>query len=150
MLFFYGHILPHINYASNIWDGCADQHMKKLNSLHRRAVKLIHSKKDIPTDQKLKDLGVLSLNKQLKLNKAVLMYKVTNGLSPKYLEPLCQKPSIRYGSVNLIVPFARIDKYQTSFSFSGSLLWNTIPKEIRIKPSLAAFKRAYKFYLSTN
>ena len=70
LLFFYGRILPHINYASNVWDGCADQHMKKLNSLHRRAIKLIHSEKNIPTDQKLEKLGVLPLNKQLKMNKA--------------------------------------------------------------------------------
>ena len=67
LLFFYGRILPHINYASNVWDGCADQHMKKLNSLHRRAIKLIHSEKNIPTDQKLEKLGVLPLNKQLKI-----------------------------------------------------------------------------------
>ena len=47
LLFFYGHVLPHMNYASNIWDNCADQHMKKLNSLHRRAIKLINSRKKI-------------------------------------------------------------------------------------------------------
>ena len=29
LLFFYGHILPHINQVSNIWDRCAGQHMKK-------------------------------------------------------------------------------------------------------------------------
>ena len=60
MMFFYGHILPHVNYASNIWDGCADQHMKRLNSLHRRAFKLINVQKDIPTDQKISELGALS------------------------------------------------------------------------------------------
>ena len=148
LLFFYAHILPHINYSSNIWDGCADQHMKKLNSLHRRAIKLINSQNDIPTDQKLKDLGVLSLEKQLKLNKAVLLYKVINGLAPEYLNPLCSKPTNRYGSINLRVPFARIDKFKTSFSFSGSSLWNTIPKDIRMKSTLAAFKKAMKGFLS--
>ena len=148
LLFFYAHILPHINYASNIWDGCADQHMKKLNSLHRRAIKLINTQKDIPTDQKLKDLCVLPLDKQLKLNKAVLLYKVVNGLSPEYLSMLCCKPTNRYGSINLRVPFARIDKFKTSFSFSGSSLWNTIPKDIRNQSSLIAFKRAMKEYLS--
>ena len=150
LLFFYGHILPHINYASNIWDSCADQHMKKLNSLHRRAIKLIHSEKDISTDHKLADLGVLPLNKQLQMNKAILTYKVINGISPSYLYPLCRKPPERYGSVNLIAPFARIDLFQTSFSFSASVLWNSIPKNIRCKPSLQSFKRAIKVYFLAN
>ena len=109
---------------------------------------MIYSQNDIPTDQKLKDLGVLSLEKQLKLNKAVLLYKVINGLAPEYLNPLCSKPTNRYGSINLRVPFARIDKFKTSFSFSGSSLWNTIPKDIRMKSTLAAFKKAMKGFLS--
>lgn len=147
LMFFYGHILPHCNYASNVWDGCADQHMKKLNSLHRRAFKLINVQKDIPTDQKIGELGALSLKKQLFMNKAVLVYKVMNGLSANYLEKLCRRPTQRYGSTNLIVPFARIDLYKTSFSFSASLLWNHIPKDIRNKPSLQSFKRAMRGHL---
>ena len=147
LMFFYGHILPHCNYASNIWDGCADQHIKKLNSLHRRAFKLINVQKDVPTDQKISELGALSLDKQLLMNKAVLVFKVMNGLSANYLEQLCQKPTQRYGSTNLIVPFARIDLYKTSFSFSGSLLWNQIPKDIRNKPSLPSFKKAMRGHL---
>ena len=35
------HIKPHIDYASVVWDGCSDVLRKRLNSLHRRAVKLI-------------------------------------------------------------------------------------------------------------
>ena len=84
------------------------------------------------------------------MNKAVLMYKVINGKSPKYLDPLCRKPPERYGSLNLLVPFARIDLYQESFSFSASVLWNSIPKNIRCKASLPSFKRAIKVYLSTS
>ena len=121
--------------------------MKKLNSLYKRAIKLINVQKDITTDQKFSILGTLPLEKQLKMNKAVLVYKVLNGLSADYLDHLCRKPTQRYGSINLIVPFARIDLYKTSFSFSGSVLWNNIPKEIRAKPSLPSFKKALRAYL---
>ena len=150
VLFFYGHILPHINYASNIWDGCADQHIKKLNSFHRRAIKLIDSRKDIPTDQKLKDLGVLPLEKQLKMNKAVLTYKTVCGIAPDYLCSLLRKQTERYDSLNLEPPLPRIDKYKSSFSYSASEIWNSIPKIIRTKPSVSSFKRSVKAYLLTN
>ena len=40
-LFYNAHIKPHIDYVSVVWDGCGEVHLKKLNSLHRRAGKLI-------------------------------------------------------------------------------------------------------------
>ena len=40
-LFFNAHIKPHIDYASVLWEGCSDVLKNRLNSLHRRAVKLI-------------------------------------------------------------------------------------------------------------
>ena len=33
------HIKPHIGYASVVWNGCGEVHLKKTNSLHRRAGK---------------------------------------------------------------------------------------------------------------
>ena len=53
-LVYSAHILSYINYASTLWDGCSEVHLKKLNSLHRRAAKLILSDPSISTDDKLK------------------------------------------------------------------------------------------------
>ena len=38
LAFFFAHIMSHMNYVSNAWDGCAGVHMKQLYSLHKRAV----------------------------------------------------------------------------------------------------------------
>ena len=40
-LAFFAHIMSHMNYVSNAWDGCACVHMKQLYSLHKRAVKFL-------------------------------------------------------------------------------------------------------------
>ena len=45
---------PHNDYASLVWDGCSDVLKKSLNSLHRRAAKLIFPGATLTTDQKLK------------------------------------------------------------------------------------------------
>ncbi|WP_295438308.1 hypothetical protein, partial [Thiolapillus sp.] len=103
-LFYSAHILSHINYASTLWDGCSEVHLKKLNSLHRRAAKLILSDPSIPTDDKLKTLKLLPLTKQLKYNKAVMMFKVRNGKTPEYIRSLFTRSSSRYGSNNFIPP----------------------------------------------
>ena len=48
--FFFAHCMSHINYASTIWSEAAENHMKNLNSLHRRGAKLICDDIDIPTE----------------------------------------------------------------------------------------------------
>ena len=64
-LFFNAHIKSHIDYASVVWDGCSDVLKKRLNSLHRTAVKLILPDTTLTTDQKLKEMRILSLQTQL-------------------------------------------------------------------------------------
>ena len=49
-LFFNVHIKPHIDYASAVWGRCSDVLKKRLNSLHRRAVKLIFPDITLTTD----------------------------------------------------------------------------------------------------
>ena len=51
-LFFNAHIKPGIDCASVVWDGCSDVLKKRLNYLHRRAVKLIFPDTTLTTDQK--------------------------------------------------------------------------------------------------
>ena len=62
-LFFNAHIKPHIDYASVVWDGCSDVLKNILNSLHRRGVKLILADTTLTTDQKLKEMRIMSLQK---------------------------------------------------------------------------------------
>ena len=62
-LFFNAHIKPHIDYASVVWDGCSDVFKRRLNSLHRRAVKLILPDTTLTTDQILKEMRIMSLQK---------------------------------------------------------------------------------------
>ena len=62
-LFFSAHIKPHIDYASVVWDGYTDVLKKRLNYLHRRTVKLILPDTSLTTDQKLKEMRIMSLQK---------------------------------------------------------------------------------------
>ena len=51
-IFYSSHILPHISFSSTVWDGCGETHLNKLNSLHRRAAKLLLQDKNSSTDEK--------------------------------------------------------------------------------------------------
>ena len=124
-LFFNAHFKPHIDYASVMWDGCSDVLKKILNSLHRRAVKLILPDKTPTTDQKLR-----SLQKQLEYNKGLFMYRLLSNETPEYISNLYTHTPSHYSSsrnYDLSLPRPSIDIFKTSIFFSGAYLWNNLP-----------------------
>ena len=146
LMFYYAHILSHINYASSIWDGAAEIHLKKVESLHRRAAKIIGRGLQISTDDKQKHLNMLPLKKQFLYNKAVAMFKVFHGNAPSYLSSSFKKAA-SYRFNNFVLPLARIDLVQNSFAFSGATTWNNLPSMVKKSRSLKSFKDNLKDFL---
>ena len=137
-MFFDAHIMSHLNFSSTTWDGSSGEFIKKLNSIHRRAVKIMINN-PLTTDEKFKKLSILPLSTQFKFNKAKLMHKIYTGKSPPYLNKLVKKASERYGSNNIITPLPRIDLYKTSFSFTGATIWNSLTADLKKLTSPKAF-----------
>ena len=146
-LFFDAHINSFVNYASTIWDNCSGEYMKRINSIHRRAIKFLLPNPNISTDDKFKELNILPLDKQLFFNKAVITHKIYNDQAPPYLSPLLKKAPQRYGSTKLILPLPRIDLFKSSLSYSGSAIWNMLPDYLKQITSLSKFKKQLRIYL---
>ena len=86
--FFYAHCLPHINYASTIWCNTDDEHVKMINRMHKRAVKLMCRDSSLSTEQKYKELDILTLKDQFTYNACILVFKQARDLVPEYLRVL--------------------------------------------------------------
>ena len=86
LAFFFAHIMSQMNYVSNAWDGCAGVHMKQLYSLHKCAVKFLMTIPNIDYKQPCFALKLPPVDKQLLLNKCVLMQKVCSRQSPAVSE----------------------------------------------------------------
>ena len=97
-------------------------------------------------------LGILNLPQQLAYNKGIFMHKVLNNYSPNYLAQLFISHQSHYTNSknNLYVPRPRLDLFETSISFAGASLWNSLPQNIRSCISLPCFKRNLHKYLSEN
>ena len=133
------------DYASVVWDGCSGVLKKRLNSLQRRVVKLILPDTTLTTDQKLKEMRIMSLQKQLEYNKGLFMYRLLSNEAPEYISNLHTHTPSRYSSsrnYHLSLPRPRIDIFRTSISFSGAYLWNN-----RSCQSLSSFKRRLRAHL---
>ena len=108
----------------------------------QRAVKFLMPIPNLDYKQKCCALKLLPLDKQLLLNKCVLMQKVVHGKASQYLKDL-MIPSERlhvHGNKQLL-PRTRIDIFKTSFSFSGSLAWNSLAHHLRYPMEVKTFKR---------
>ena len=114
---------------------------KRLNSLLRRARKLILPDKNLTTDQKLNKIGILSLHKQLDYTKGVFMYRALTNNAPVYISSLYKAPHSSSRNNYLQLPKPRIDLFKTSMAFPGALFWNSLPVHLRSCHSLSSFKR---------
>ena len=61
----------------------------------------------------------------------MLIHKMYNNQTPTYLTEIITKASNRYNSKKLIVPHPKLDLFKTSLAFSGSILWNNFPKDLK-------------------
>ena len=70
------------------------------------------------------------------------MQKVVNGNVPQYLKDFMIHSERLHGHGNKqILPRARTDIFKTSFSFSGSLAWNSLSHHLRYPMEVKTFKR---------
>ena len=107
----------------------------------QRAVKFLMPILNLDYKQKCCALKLLTLDKQLLLIKCVLMQKVVHGKAPQYLKDLMiPSERLRVHGNKQLLPRTRIDIFKTSFSFSGSLAWNSLA-HLRYPMELKMFKR---------
>ena len=121
---------------------------KHLNSLHRRAGKLILPDPSLSTEQKMSALGILNLPQQIHYNKGIFKHEVLNNNSPNYLAQLFVSHQSHYTNSrnNFNVPRPRLDLFNTSISFSGTPCLKISKSGI----SLPCFKRNLHKYMSVN
>ena len=128
-----------IDYCNIVWDNCRKTLFDRLQKLQNRAARVLtFSRYDADANR--------LLSTQFQIQKALMVYKSLNDLVPGYLSSKFVK---RYGtryslrdSVNKqIVPFPRTNFMKNSFSYSGVVLWNSLPCDMREAKSLSQFNR---------
>lgn len=151
-------ILPHFQYCSTVYFTCNKEQIAQLQKLQNRAMRLI-LKCDFltPREFMLRALNWLSIIQMIKFNVLVFIYKMLNDMLPNYLcENLILTNAIhdrntRQSNNNLIrLPDYKLEFTRKNIFYQGSKLYNELPNEIKVKPSLNAFKVACrKFIIDT-
>ncbi len=84
-----------------------------------------------------------------------MVYKSLNVLAPGYMQDMFKyvtdvnvRSTHNADKSKLYLPGGKyLKKYTDNFSYSGGMIWNTIPSDVREAESLTAFKSSYvKWY----
>lgn len=150
--FYQGYILPLIDYGSVTWSGTSLTNIERILKLQKRAARIIlHADYDTPSAIMFRDLEWQPVNKRLAYNKAILIYKALNHLTPEYitnmLMPMSETHSrnLRSSSAGtLLVPRSRTSLFDKSFTSSAPKLWNSLPISVRTASSINGFKEKLK------
>ena len=104
-------------------------------------------------------LDMLSFDQSIFLSKAKIMYKVHNNLVPSYLHELFLMRDISLNNTtanlrlvtsrNYIVPQAKCNLFKGSLSYSGVVVWNSIPVSIKCSKSLPIFVQRCSEWMKT-
>lgn len=147
-------IQPHFDYCCSVWDGLGDTLATKLQKLQNRAVRVItRSSYDANTCALLSCLQLDNLYIRRKKLKAQLMFKILKGDMPLYLQSLFSIRNTEYNLRNnqfkLSLPKPRTNYLKRSLCYSGALLWNSFPEEMRSLTLFSQFKRATNDYYNS-
>ena len=120
--------------------------MASLQKLQNRAARIITGASYLKRScDLLAELGWLNLEAMRQRQKAILMFKVLNGLTPPYLsemfthETSFQNYGLRSSKMNLELPKCHTNYYKNSLAFSGAKLWNDLPASVKDESSLKRF-----------
>jgi hypothetical protein len=124
-------IQPHFDYFCSVWDGLGETLSTKLHKLQKRAVRVImRTSYDTNADVLLDILHLDNLSLRRNKLKIGLVFKTL-----AYLQSLFSTDSSEYdlrnSEMKLNLPKPRTNYLKRSFHYSGALLWNSLPENIR-------------------
>lgn len=140
---------PHLHYCSAILDSLSQCLSDKLQKLQNRAARIVtNSSYDTSSGPLLDLLGWDRVSITRKKQKMVVMFKTVNMLAPRYMQNMFSARSVPYNIRNsesiLHVPKPRTNYLKRSLGYSGAVLWNGLPDELRKTTSLASFKKGIR------
>lgn len=144
-------ILPILEYACELWDGCSKIESEKLEKAQREAARIITGLPSYASNFSLYyETGLETLAARRKIRKLQLLYKMHTNQTPDYLSSLLtstvqeQVPYLLRNINDYRIPFFRLSTTNSSFLPSTLRSWNTLDNSVRSSASLNIFKKSLK------
>lgn len=148
-------ILPHFQYCSTLLYTMNKSQIANLQIIQNKAMRIILScNKYAPICRMLNMLKWWPINKKLKFNTLVFIYKILHNLLPAYLADKLKFSREVHGydtrkRTNFYIKKTKLSSTMTSLYYKGLNEFNDLPNAIKEINNLNVFKEKLKFYLDT-
>ena len=146
-------VTSRLDYCNVLLSGCTNSALKRLQLVQNAAARVLtRTKKCEHISPVLKTLHWLPIQFRIDYKIVLLTYEALKGLAPEYLSELL----IPYSPPRLLcsqdagyltIPrISRITMGGRAFSYRAPILWNNLPRHLRVSDTLSIFKCRLKTY----
>ena len=138
------YVRPTLEYASTVWDPSTQKCAAKLEAVQRRSARYVFNNYDRHSSvtPMLNSLNWPTLQRRREQAKAIMMYRIVNGLvaipASQHLVPALSRT--RGHDLRFLQPHNRVQAYKHSFFPSAIRIWNSLPSDVINKPTLNGFR----------
>nr|XP_054750193.1 uncharacterized protein LOC129255900 [Lytechinus pictus] len=136
-------IRPHLEYGSILWHSRFKEDARRIERVQRRATKLVRELKNVPYQDRLKELNLYSLLYRRRRGDMIFVHQLMHGLINLPLDHFFTKSvgrSTRGHCLKLQKEHCRLDIRSKSFSRRVIDDWNSLPESIVVLPTTESFK----------
>lgn len=145
--FYKSYIQPHVDFCNIVWGSTSEANKLKIFRLQKRAVRIILDYNVDDSHEAMKSLKIQSLYDRLFLRKAKFMFKVYHAITPPYINENFKLRNNLNNTINLrstssgcfVPPKPRTECFKQSIRYSGCLIWNSLPYEVRSSNTVEMF-----------
>ena len=145
--FYKSYIQPHIDFCNIVWGSSSESNKLKIFRLQKRACKVILDYNVDDSIEAMNSLKIMSIYDRLYLRKAKFMFKVYNNIAPAYISENFTLRNNENTNIQLrsssagcfIPPKPRTECFKQSLKYSGCLIWNSLPEEVKNAQTISTF-----------
>ena len=145
--FYKSYIQPHIDFCNIVWGSSSESNKLKIFRLQKRACKVILDYNVDDSIEAMNSLKIMSMYDRLYLRKAKFMFKVYNNIAPAYISENFTLRNNENTNIQLrsssagcfIPPKPRTECFKQSLRYSGCLIWNSLPEEVKNAQTISTF-----------
>ena len=133
-----------------IWNPYLKKDIECIEKIQRRATKLVHGFNKMSHEQRLKALGLYSLQRKRLRGDLIETYKILTGKEKIKSDQLFQKATtteIRGHSLKLYKKSSRLELRKHSFSQRIIDHWNKLPDDVVSAATISTFKRRLDIWM---
>ena len=147
------YVRPHLEFAAAAWNPWTSADKETLEKVQKRAISMVSGLGNMNYEERLKELGMTTLEKRREELDLIEMYKIMSGKSDVDYNVWFTKVADAEGGrttrlaadpLNVRVQAARLELRRNFFSTRVCEKWNSLPSDAKNAKSVSHFKSAYR------